>query len=60
MRLEAYFCDACGHEEEEYFNDTEERPETLENPCPKCGGKLVKRPFKANSHRVYIQDRNVK
>jgi ssDNA-binding Zn-finger/Zn-ribbon topoisomerase 1 len=60
MRLEAYRCDCCETEVEELFNDTEDRPEMLPNPCPKCGGELHRWGLKNNQHRSYVQDRSVK
>lgn len=55
-RLEAYRCDKCGNEVDEFFNDTEERPESLLDPCEKCGGEMRRYAFKNNPHRVRIQD----
>jgi uncharacterized Zn finger protein len=58
-RLEAYRCCSCDHEVEEYFNDTDERPEELDYRCEKCGGILKIYRYKNNVHRVYIQDRGI-
>ncbi len=58
-RLEAYRCCTCDNEVEEIFNDTDERPEELDYPCPECGGVLKSFKFKFNQHRVYIQDRGI-
>lgn len=56
-RLEAYICENCDNEVEEIFNDTETRPDYLDEVCAKCGGRMKKSSIKNNSHRVYIQDR---
>jgi len=56
-RLVGYICKDCDHEEEEIFGDTEERPEELDRPCPKCGGKLVKWDWKNNCYRWNFNDR---
>lgn len=57
MRLVSYTCFECMQKKEELFNDTEEDPEVLEEPCD-CGGQFQKFNVKDNSHRVYIQDRS--
>ena len=58
MRLVGYICESCEHKAEEYFNDSEEKPDKLDRPCPKCGGVLVKNDRKDNCHRYYFADRN--
>lgn len=55
MKLVSYMCTKCTEEKEEYFNDSEEQPEFLEEPC-KCGGAFRRFNLKANIHRVYIED----
>lgn len=57
MRIVNYRCEDCYHEGEEWFNDTEERPDKLAENCPKCGGLMRKWDFKNNEHRVAIFDR---
>jgi predicted nucleic acid-binding Zn ribbon protein len=56
-RMVGYQCEQCGHEDEELFGDTENRPVELDRPCEKCGGKLVKCDLKNNCHRWNHNDR---
>lgn len=56
-RMVGYRCQTCGVMEEELFVSSEEpRPEILDRPCPKCGGRLVRWDIKNNEHRVYVYD----
>ena len=55
-RLVGYQCQKCGKVDEELFNDTERKPETLKRKCS-CGGKLVKNDIKRNIHRWNFNDR---
>lgn len=55
-KLVGYKCEKCGQEDEEIFNDTEEKPEALDRPCPKCGGKLVLHDMKKNCQRYKFHD----
>ena len=56
MRIVGYRCESCGEETEEYYNDTEDKPDELEDPC-ECGGKFVRWDVKANCHRWACFDR---
>ena len=68
-RMVGYQCEKCGHDDEELFNDTEEKPEVLDRKCTffwqdpetdetsECGGKLKKRDIKNNVHRWNYLDR---
>ena len=56
-RMVGYTCENCDEKDEELFNDTEERPEVLDRPCSKCGGKLLKSDLKNNCHRWNHNDR---
>jgi len=56
-RLADYACEACEHVEEELFNDTDEQPEFLEEPCTKCGGRMKRtRNLKSNCQRWKFND----
>lgn len=59
MRLVGYRCEDCEKEHEEYFNDTEEKPETLNRGCDRCGGKLLKYDLKTNEHRYRFLDSGI-
>jgi len=49
-RLVNYRCEKCGRAYEEFFNDTEERPEELEEPKCECGGTFKKWDIKDNEY----------
>jgi hypothetical protein len=55
MKLVNYQCNVCSKDYEEFFNDSEEQPRSLDYPC-ECGGELVVFNYKRNCHRVYIED----
>ncbi len=48
MRLVNYRCEKCDKEYEEYFNDSEDKPEMLEDPKCECGGTYSKWDIKQN------------
>ena len=56
-KMVSYRCE-CGHEEEELFNDTEEKPKYLKRKCPKCGKRLKLWNYKSNPHRWAFNDRH--
>lgn len=56
-RLVGYACENCGEKDEELFGDTEQKPDTLDRVCTKCGGKLVKLDWKTNCQRWNHNDR---
>ncbi len=56
-RMVGYKCESCGHDDEELFNDTEDRPEVLDRKCPKCEGELKIHDMKNNCHRWNYNDR---
>jgi predicted nucleic acid-binding Zn ribbon protein len=56
-RMVGYQCEKCGHKDEELFNDTEKRPETLKRKCSECGGKLKQHDIKDNCQRYKFHDR---
>jgi len=55
-KLVGYKCEKCGHDDEELFNDTEEKPKVLKRKCPECKGKLVINDIKNNCHRWKFND----
>ena len=42
MRTYDYVCEGCDYRREEYFNDSEEIPDYLDERCPECGLALMK------------------
>ena len=48
MLLVNYRCEKCDEEYEELFNDSEDKPDKLEDPKCKCGGTFSKFNFKKN------------
>ena len=48
MRLVNYRCEKCDKEYEEYFNDSEDKPEMLEDLKCECGGTYSKWDIKQN------------
>jgi ssDNA-binding Zn-finger/Zn-ribbon topoisomerase 1 len=55
-KLANYRCIKCGHDEEYFFDDTNDQNEIGKKPCPKCGSKMKKFNFKNNPQRVRIYD----
>lgn len=50
-----FFTCACGNYEEDYRN-TQVADDVKTMTCPDCGAEMTEEPWKANIHRVRIND----